>query len=349
MNVQKTKEKLAFLKFEHFKEAKMKTLKHTTIWITCLVILFSFVYSPAQETTAQSDTSSCSPVTEEEAAQFLEQFKAIFDGPNFDLVDELFAPDFVGHLQLAPPLDREGWKDYAASFYDGISDLSIETNQVILGEDLLAWSYTFTGTHDGPLFGVPATGNPVSFNGFGYVCFNEDGMIVEGWANNDVVGLLAQIGAFPPPQEAMEPTSGAIVTEEMAAQFVERFDAIFDGPNLDIADEIFAPDFVAHLPLAPKLDREGWKNYVASFYTGMSDLTQEVNEFIVGEDRVWLRLTYMGTHDGPLFGIPATGNTVTIDGMGIVRFDENGLGVEGWGIIDVAGLLTQIGAFPPEE
>jgi predicted ester cyclase len=179
----------------------MKYIKLTAVLAVCLLALFSPLTLNAQDIPDQ-DELSCSPVTEEEAAQFLERFNEIFDGPNFDIVDELFAEDFVGHLQLAPPLDREGWIDYISSLYAGMSDLKLEgPNLLIVGDDLMAWHYTATGTHDGPLFGVPATGNPVSFDGIGIVCFNEDGRIIEGWTDMDVVGLLAQVGAFPPPQE----------------------------------------------------------------------------------------------------------------------------------------------------
>jgi predicted ester cyclase len=139
------------------------------------------------------------------------------------------------------------------------------------------------------------------------------------------------------------------LSEEDAMAFAEQFNAIFDGPQLEIADEIMAEEFVGHLPLAPELDRQGWKDYVASFYVGISDLKEEVNEVIVGEDRVVLYVSYTGTHDGPLFGIPATGNAVTFDGIGIFRFDEDGRAVENWAVVDVVGLMAQIGAFPPEQ
>lgn len=138
------------------------------------------------------------------------------------------------------------------------------------------------------------------------------------------------------------------VSEADALAFAEQFNAIFDGPNLEIADEIMAEDFVGHLPLAPELDRQGWKDYVASFYVGISDLKEEVNEVIIGEDRVVLHVSYIGTHDGPLFGVPATGKTLTWDGIGIFRFDENGRAVENWAVVDVVAILAQIGAFPPE-
>jgi predicted ester cyclase len=141
-------------------------------------------------------------------------------------------------------------------------------------------------------------------------------------------------------------TQGGL-SEEAAMAFAERFNAIFDGPSLEIADEIMAENFVAHLPLAPQLDRQGWKDYVASFYEGLPDLKETVNKVIVGDDRVVLYVTYTATHDGPLFGIPATGNPVTFDGIGIFRFDENGLAVENWAVVDVVGIMAQIGAFPP--
>jgi hypothetical protein len=36
-----------------------------------------------------------------------------------------------------------------------------------------------------------------------------------------------------------------------------------------------------------------------------------------------------------------------MDGIGIFSFDENGLATENWAVLDVVGLLAQIGAFPP--
>ena len=144
-------------------------------------------------------------------------------------------------------------------------------------------------------------------------------------------------------------TSEVSLSEEAVMEWVEQFNAIFDGPNLDIVDEIFAEDFVGHLPLAPELDREGWKAYVASFYEAFPDMTEEVHDVVIGDDTIAIRVSYTGTHDGPLFGIPATGNTVTMTGTGIFRFNEEGLAVENWADLDVVGVLAQIGAFPPEQ
>ena len=142
-------------------------------------------------------------------------------------------------------------------------------------------------------------------------------------------------------------TPGAPITDEQAAAFIERFDALFNEPNTDIADELFAEDFVGHLPLAPILDREGWKAYVDSFRAGASDTTQTTNAYWVNGDRLMLHVTYNGTHDGDLFGVPATGNPISMDGIGIFRFNEDGLAAENWAVLDLANVYAQIGIFPP--
>jgi len=50
-------------------------------------------------------------------------------------------------------------------------------------------------------------------------------------------------------------------TEEIK-RFSQRFDDMFNKPDISIADEIFAPDFLAQLPLAPTLDLPKFKAFV---------------------------------------------------------------------------------------
>lgn len=124
--------------------------------------------------------------------------------------------------------------------------------------------------------------------------------------------------------------------------FIERFAATMVGAEQDISEDIFSPDCIAHLPLALHVNREGWKAYVRSFYAAISNLSQQIDEVIIGEDRLVLRVTYSGTHTGSLFGIPATGMPLTIDGIGIFRFNEAGQAAEIWAMVDVIGLLVQM-------
>jgi predicted ester cyclase len=54
----------------------------------------------------------------------------------------------------------------------------------------------FTGTHQGELMGVPASGKPIFVRGMTILRF-EDDKCVERWSEIDMVGLMAQIGAIP--------------------------------------------------------------------------------------------------------------------------------------------------------
>ena len=133
-------------------------------------------------------------------------------------------------------------------------------------------------------------------------------------------------------------------TEEIK-RFIQRFDDMFNKPDIRIADEIFAPHFVAHLPLAPILDLPNIKSFVQGFYAAFPDFRQEVNDSIVTSNRLVLRVTYYGTHMGDFMGIPATGRTVTMPGIGIFHI-ENGLIVENWAEIDVFGVMHQVSDVP---
>jgi steroid delta-isomerase-like uncharacterized protein len=127
--------------------------------------------------------------------------------------------------------------------------------------------------------------------------------------------------------------------------FVERLSALFNDPDLSIANQIFAPGFKSHVPLAPEVDTEGWKAYVQNFLTGFPDLHMDVHDTVATEDRVIVRVTYRGTHTGDFLGVPASGKTMSMPAIGYFEI-EDGLARENWGMFDVYGLMMQIGAIP---
>lgn len=60
---------------------------------------------------------------------------------------------------------------------------------------------------------------------------------------------------------------------------------------------------------------------------------------------VTVRFTMTGTHVGAFMGVPATGRRIAMPGITILRFD--GVAVtERWSIVDMLGLLVQLGAVP---
>jgi steroid delta-isomerase-like uncharacterized protein len=75
------------------------------------------------------------------------------------------------------------------------------------------------------------------------------------------------------------------------------------------------------------------------------DLKITVEDQIAEGDKVVTRWTAEGTHDGDLPGLPASGRSSTVTGIGIDRI-EGGKIVEAWGNWDTLGMLQQLGAIP---
>lgn len=116
--------------------------------------------------------------------------------------------------------------------------------------------------------------------------------------------------------------------------------------NRDIADEIFAVDFVDHTnPPQWKYGLESHKQVVAYFRNAFPDVRWTIVDMIAEGDKVMARLVYRGTHKGDFFGIPATGKQIEVPGTHLLRI-ANGKIAEHWGNDDDLGLMRQLGIVP---
>jgi steroid delta-isomerase-like uncharacterized protein len=134
--------------------------------------------------------------TEAEIRDMVERFtdKAWNKG-DLDLIDELFAADYVGHDAPRPEPVRgpEGMKDFLRMYHAAFSDAEITLDDVIISGDRAVTRWTGRGTHDGDLMGIPPTGKPVVFTGI-RIFRVAGGKIAEGWVVWDTFGLMKQIG-----------------------------------------------------------------------------------------------------------------------------------------------------------
>jgi predicted ester cyclase len=63
----------------------------------------------------------------------------------------------------------------------------------VLQDELMACVVTVTGTHTGPLLGIPATGKQLRYNVL-LVDQVQDGVIVRHWALPDFLSIFQQVG-----------------------------------------------------------------------------------------------------------------------------------------------------------
>ena len=132
------------------------------------------------------------------------------------------------------------------------------------------------------------------------------------------------------------------MSEQQAA--VERmFEEIINRGNLDVADELFASDYVDHGPMGETRGIDAFKELVTMWRAAVPDVHCTVeNWFESGEMAAWIvRVT--GTHTGEMMGIPATGRSFEYVTPNIARF-EAGKAAEHWADQGMFQFLTQIGA-----
>jgi len=140
-------------------------------------------------------TSAASP------RDLADQFAATLSAHNIDSFAALFAENYVNHQKsaAAPPpapgvTPKQGSVAFFAARLKGIPDLKVAIEVMVATEDHVAASFVYTGTHQGVLFGVPATGKSLRFTSCD-IFRVADGKIAEHWGMGDIAGVLAQIKA----------------------------------------------------------------------------------------------------------------------------------------------------------
>ena len=122
--------------------------------------------------------------------------------------------------------------------------------------------------------------------------------------------------------------------------------------KLELADLLYAPDYVDHVGRGPEPSRvsgpAGLKQAVTMFRRAFPDLAYTVEQELAEGDLVMTRFSARGTNRGPFLGAPPTGRVVAYTGFDLNRI-KNGRIVESWVNYDALGLLQQLGMVPPVE
>lgn len=127
---------------------------------------------------------------------------------------------------------------------------------------------------------------------------------------------------------------------------VRRFIEAYNERSLDLLDDLVASDYVDQIWHMEGL--ESLKQGLELGFQGFPDWHEEIDDVIAEGDKVWVRVTYTGTHSGIFRGVAPTGKQISITGLMIYRIADGKL-VEGWDLSDYLALLMQIGAIAYTE
>jgi steroid delta-isomerase-like uncharacterized protein len=131
-----------------------------------------------------------------------------------------------------------------------------------------------------------------------------------------------------------------------AATLRRLYDRLNAG-DVDGFGELLAADFVEHEEtpgLAPTKD--GVKAFFRMYIAAFPDLHMDAEDVLASGDRAVARVRATGTNRGEFMGMPATGKSIDVQLIDIMRFGDDGLVHEHWGVLDAMAMMQQLGVVP---
>ena len=131
------------------------------------------------------------------------------------------------------------------------------------------------------------------------------------------------------------------------AATIRRMYDLLSAGDIDGFGDLIADDFVEHEE-TPGLEptKEGVKQFFHMYRAAFPDLRMEPQDVLASGDKVVARARATGTNQGEFVGMPATGKSVDVQLIDIIRFGDDGLAREHWGVFDALGMMQQLGAIP---
>ncbi|MFC1718835.1 ester cyclase [Candidatus Poribacteria bacterium] len=315
------------------------------IWITALFLVFIIV---PQATAATDDV-------EANKALVRRPLEEAYNKGNLDVMDEIYAADYSWPVDNPVVHGAAEAKQHVAIVRAAFPDIHITAEDIIAEGDKAVVRWTIVATHKGEFMGIPPTGKQVT--GTGIITSRiADGKIAGDWENSDQLGLMQQLGVYPPTPGGLpcmdregedfqwgdpsEVTGTPGDPEANKAVYRRLLEEVFIQGNMDAMDELISADLVNHDPLWPDVtDFESLKQWITMMADAASD-DQEItiDDLIAEGDKVAGRWTTKFTD-------PTTGTHVKVTGVDIIRIAD-GKVVEWWWSKDYLGLLQKLGVIP---
>jgi steroid delta-isomerase-like uncharacterized protein len=138
-----------------------------------------------------------------------------------------------------------------------------------------------------------------------------------------------------------------MITIEAVKALAQRwYEEYVNAHNMSALDTLLTADFVNHVPSGSSGNsRTELEAADTMLFSGFPDTHLTIEEMIIDGDKVAVRFSGRGTHQGTFAGIPATGKQVTSSGIDIFRC-ANGKIAERWLEADFFGFLQHAGVIP---
>lgn len=127
---------------------------------------------------------------------------------------------------------------------------------------------------------------------------------------------------------------------------IQRWIAAWNAKDLDAAVELLAEEYVRHDANLPEVvGPRAQRDFLSGLFMAFPDLNLRPERLIAQENLVVVHFTVQGTHRGEFMGMPPTEREIMVQGVDIFRLIGDKI-AEQWVVMDVLGLMQQLGAVP---
>lgn len=263
----------------------------------------------------------------------------VWTAGRIDLIDELVHEDYrcIGATPEDSPQSRAALKDSVRAWRASWKDVALSADEVVAAGNVVTLRWTFRGEYAGD--DLPAAkGRTVRVPGTSVLTMRGAKIASErcSWDNLD---LLRQLGA----EATLDSRDSALANAERLVMDV------YSRGDFAAMAELVTKDHVLHGPAVrgASVTRgpAEFEQRARAFRAAFPDLRFEIHELFAAGDRVVMRWTFRGTHEGAFLGVAPTKKQIAISGLILSRASGGKL-AETWVEWDRNQLLEQLGAAP---
>lgn len=133
---------------------------------------------------------------EQNKALVLRYIEEVWNGHDLDAIDGLVSPAYLNHA-ASEGHRRDGARQSVSWLLSVFPDHRFDVEDAAADGETVAVRGTCSGTHEGELPGIPATGERFAVQQSHWFRV-ADGKITEHWAVRDDLGMMKQLGVTPP-------------------------------------------------------------------------------------------------------------------------------------------------------
>jgi len=116
----------------------------------------------------------------------------VINAGRYSALPDLVHPNYVYRSPEQELRGADALKDLFTAYRAGLPDLNTSIDDLVVSGNKVVISITLTGTHEGDLMGIPATGKQLKIHGMVLSRF-EDGKIIEEWEILDMLSMFQQL------------------------------------------------------------------------------------------------------------------------------------------------------------